>query len=220
MRRRIKCLRSTIKATGTKIGKRGFKNHKKYLERRALYNSFGYDVDKERKFILKQVKPVDGRILEAGTGKGHFALELARAGYHFTTFDISVEEQAIAKLNLAYFGLDKQVNFLIEDGEHTGFADQSFDIVFSVNTLHHLHHPYQVVDEFIRILSSGGKLVLSDFTEDGFKVMDKIHGLEGSMHEVGKVDLSDIEKHLVKKGFLVKKSRSTHQRVLVAQRDV
>jgi len=200
------------------LEKEVLENHKKYLERKALYKSFGYDVDEEREFILKQVRPVDGRILEAGTGKGHFALELARAGYHFTTFDISVEEQAIAKLNLAYFGLDKQVNFLIEDGEHIGFADQSFDIVFSVNTLHHLHHPYQVVDEFIRILSPRGRLVLSDFTEDGFKVMDKIHGCEGGRHEVGKVNLSDIEKYLVKKGFLIEKSRSAHQRVLVAVR--
>ena len=39
-------------------------NHKKYLERKALFKSFGYDLEKERDFILDQAKPVYGKILE------------------------------------------------------------------------------------------------------------------------------------------------------------
>ena len=193
-------------------------NHKKYLERQALYKSFGYDVDKERDFILEQAKPVQGRILEAGTGKGHFALALAKAGYSFVTFDISVEEQHFAKLNIAHFGFEKQVDFRIENGEHTSFADGSFDIVFSVNVLHHLRNPYQVIDELIRLISSQGKLILADFTEEGFKVMDKIHGLEGNTHEVGQVSLPDAESYLIEKGFLAKKAKSVYQCVLIAGR--
>lgn len=194
-------------------------NHKKYLERQALFKSFGYDVDKERDFILGQAKPVCGRILEAGTGKGHFALALAKAGHSFVTFDISVDEQRFARLNIAYFGFEKQVDFRIENGEHTSFADGSFDTVFSVNVLHHLCNPYQVTDELIRILSPKGKVVLADFTEEGFSVMDKIHGLEGKTHEVGKVSLSEAEEYLIKKGFSVKKAKSVYQCVLVAGRD-
>lgn len=193
-------------------------NHRRYLERKALYSSFGYDVDRERDFILDQAKPVSGKILEAGTGKGHFALALAKAGYLFVTFDISAEEQRFAKLNIAHFGFEKQVDFRIENGERTSFSDGSFDTVFSVNVLHHLSHPILVLDELIRIISSRSKLILADFTEEGFKVMDKIYGLEGQMHEVGKVTLSDAEAHLVKKGFSVKMVKSVYQRVLVASR--
>ena len=193
-------------------------NHKKYLERQALYKSFGYDVDKERDFILEQAKPLCGRILEAGTGKGHFALALAKAGYSFVTFDISPEEQRFAKLNIAHFGFEKQVDFRIENGEHTSFADGSFDTVFSVNVLHHLRNPYQVIDELIRLISTQGKLILADFTEEGFKVMDKIHGLEGNTHEVGQVSLSDTESYLIKKGFFAKKAKSVYQCVLIAGR--
>jgi 2-polyprenyl-3-methyl-5-hydroxy-6-metoxy-1,4-benzoquinol methylase len=134
-------------------------NHKNYLERKALYKSFGYDVDKERDFILEQAKPVYGRILEAGTGKGHFALSLAKAGYSFVTFDISPKEQRFAKLNIAHFGYQKQVDFRIENGERTSFADGSFDTVFLVNVLHHLRNAYQVIDELIRIISPQGKLI-------------------------------------------------------------
>ena len=200
------------------MDKEVIENHKKYLERKALYKSLGYDVDKERDFILEQAKPVCGRILEAGTGKGHFALALAKAGYSFVTFDISPEEQRFAKLNIAHFGFEKQVDFKIENGERTSFADGSFDTVFSVNVLHHLRNPYQVIDELIRLISSRGKLILADFTEEGFKIMDKIHGLEGNVHDVGKVGLADVESYLTKKGFSVKKSKSVYQCVFVVER--
>jgi len=203
-----------------KLDKKILKNHKEYLERKKIYESFGYDVDKERNFILEEAKPFSGEILEAGTGKGHFALALAKQGYSFITFDISKEEQRFAKLNLAYFGLEKLADFRIENGEHTSFADGSFGVVFSVNLLHHLRNPYQVIDELTRVLSPGGKLVLGDFTEEGFQIMDKIHALEGKTHEVSRTTLSEIESYLTKGGFSVKKAKSMYQHVLAAKRDI
>jgi 2-polyprenyl-3-methyl-5-hydroxy-6-metoxy-1,4-benzoquinol methylase len=193
-------------------------NHKRYLERKSLYSSFGYDVDRERDFILDQAKPVLGKILEAGTGKGHFTLALAKAGHSLVTFDISAEEQRFAKLNVTYFGLEKQVDFRIENGERTSFPGNSFDVIFSVNVLHHLRNAYQVIDELIRLISPQGKIIIADFTEEGFKVMDRIHGLEGNAHEVGQVGFPDAESYLIKKGFSIKKAESVHQCVLVAQR--
>jgi len=191
-------------------------NHKRYLERKALYSSLGYDIDKERAFILDKAQPLYGDILEAGTGKGHFALELAKAGYCFTTFDISESEQAFAKLNLKYFGLETKAVFYIENGENLSFKDKSFDIIFVVNILHHLINPYKVIDEFIRVLSFEGKIIISDFTKEGLEIVDKIHALEGKIHEVSKTTLSDIESYLVNKGFRTKQHKSKFQEVLIA----
>jgi 2-polyprenyl-3-methyl-5-hydroxy-6-metoxy-1,4-benzoquinol methylase len=202
------------------LNKEILENHRKYLERKTLYKSLGYDVDKERDFILQQAKPVYGKILEAGTGKGHFALTLAKAGYSFVTFDISADEQSFAKLNIAYFGFQKQVDFRIENGERTSFAGGSFDTLFSVNVLHHLRNPYQVIDEFIRLLSPKGKIVVADFTEEGFKIMDKIHGLEGNAHEVGETKLTDVEAYLRGKRFLARNIQSMFQQVLIASKDL
>ena len=193
-------------------------NHKLYLERKALYKNFGYDVERERAFVLEQAKPLYGKILEAGTGKGHFALALAQAGYSFVTFDISPEEQRFAKINLAYFGLDHFADFRIENAEHTGFGDKSFDLIFSVNVLHHLQKPYQVLDEFIRVCSDTGKVVLADFTGAGFLIMDKVHAHDGTTHEVGDVGIDGAHDYLIRQGFSVKKAKSMHQCVLVAQR--
>lgn len=191
-------------------------NHKRYLERKALYSSLGYDIDKERAFILKKAQPLYGDILEAGTGKGHFALALAKEGYRFTTFDISETEQAFARMNLRYFGLDKQVDFRIENGESLSFPDKSFDIIFSVNTLHHLTNPYGVINELLRILSFEGKLILGDFSREGLALMDKIHAGEGGKHEVSAVTLTDIERYLIEKGFKISKATSKFQEVLIA----
>jgi len=175
-------------------------------------------MDKERLFVLEKAKPLNGNILEAGTGKGHFALELAKAGHRLTTFDISETEQGFAKLNLRYFGLDNLVDFRIENGENLSFKDKSFDTIISVNVLHHLSKPYKVIDEFIRVLSPGGKLVISDFTGEGFALMEKIHASEGGKHEAGDTSLSDIEAYLSGRGFKTSRVSGGYQEVLTALR--
>ena len=212
------------RTTGIRIGESfGDKeipdNYGRYLERQALYKSFGYDVEEERNFILAAAAPVRGRIIEAGTGKGHFALALAKAGHSFVSFDISAQEQRFAGLLLEYFGLRDQADLRIENGECTSFPGGSFDIVFSVNVLHHLSNPYSVLDELVRLLFSGGKLVLSDFTPEGFKVMEKIHSLEGNVHETGKAGLTEAGAYLAGKGFLVRKVSSVYQTVLIAEKN-
>ena len=191
-------------------------NHEKYLKRAAVYQSFGYDLESERGFVLEQAKPLRGRILEAGTGKGHFALMLAREGVPFVTFDISADEQSFARLNLAYFGLDKLADFRIEDGERLSFADESFDTILSVNLIHHLDSPYKVIDELNRVLAKGGRLVISDFTEEGFRLIDKVHAAEGGSHEAGDLGPEEVEAHLKSKGFACRRTKSVHQWVIVA----
>lgn len=198
------------------VNKKITDNYCRYLERQALYKSFGYGVEKERDFILAAAAPIRGRIIEAGTGKGHFALALAKAGHSFVSFDISAQEQYFAGLLLEYFGLRERADLRIENGERTSFPAGAFDTVFSVNVLHHLSNPYLVIDELIRLVSPGGRLVLADFTPEGFKVMDKIHSLEGNVHETGKVGMAEAETYLVNMEFSIGKVSSVYQTVLVA----
>jgi len=198
------------------MDKEVLENHKRYLERKALYKNFGYDVDKERAFIIEKAQPVFGDILEVGTGKGHFALALAKEGYKFISVDISEEEQRIAKLNLRYFGLEKSVDFRIENAESLSFKDKSFDVIFAINALHHFINPYRVIDELVRLVKSKGKIILSDFTKEGLEFMDKIHASEGRKHEVSNTTLADIERYLIEKSFKIDKASSKFQEVLIA----
>jgi len=195
-------------------------NHKLYLERKELYQSYGFDIDKERKFVLDKAEPLFGDILEVGTGKGYFTLILAEAGYKFTSIDISEEEQKLARLNLKYFGLGNSVNFRIENAEHLSFESNSFDVIFSINTVHHLDNPFKVIDELIRIITFEGKIILSDFNKIGLEILDKIHAKEGRVHETAKFDLQDVNRYFWEKGFKTEECNSRFQKMLIVYRQI
>ena len=195
-------------------------NHKRYLERINFYKKFGYDVEEERKFILEKAYPLYGNILEVGTGKGYFTVELTKEGYNFTSIDISDEEQEFARLNIKYFGFEKLVDFRIENAERLSFDDSSFDIIFSINTIHHLTNPIKVIDELIRIVTFEGKIILSDFTKEGLKIIDKIHTSEGRKHKAEQMTLSDISSYLESKRFSIQKHRSRFQDIFIACRQI
>ena len=117
--------------------KPGACDYKGYIERLQFYKKFGYDIEKEREFILKKAGPLTGNILEVGTGKGHFSLALARKGYNFTTIDISREDQKLAHSVSKYLGLEGRINFKLGNAEHLEFKDSSFipDLVDSYAVL-------------------------------------------------------------------------------------
>ena len=192
-------------------------NHQRYLERVALYGTFGYDIEKERSFIIEKAQPIYGNILEAGTGKGYFTLALARAGYHFFSFDISAEEQRYALLNLMYYNLHKQVTFGIADVECMPCNDGFFDVIFAVNMIHHLSSVRKTCSELVRILSPQGKIVLSDFNADGLAILDKIHALAGRKHEVNSGTMTDAKNVLIELGLTMEEYGNQVQDVLIAK---
>jgi ubiquinone/menaquinone biosynthesis C-methylase UbiE len=191
-------------------------NHKKYLERITIYKKFGYDIDRERTFVLEKSKPLNGNILEVGTGKGYFTMELARKGYKVISVDISYNELNFALLNLEYFGLENQVTLRIDDAENLSFENGSFDVVLAINVIHHLKKPLKAIDEFVRVVKPKGKIILSDFNREGFKMMEKIHASEERKHEVGEVTLSEIGDYLENQGFSIRKHQSEFQDIVVA----
>ncbi|MDI6844819.1 MAG: class I SAM-dependent methyltransferase [Candidatus Saccharicenans sp.] len=186
--------------------------------RRQIYATFGYNIEKEREAVIQVAGELSGRILEAGTGKGHFAAALASRGHRLVSFDISEEQLEIARENLASRGLAHLVELRKEDGERLSFPDSSFDLIFSVNMVHHLENPWKVISELIRVLAPGGKLVISDFSQEGLEMMDKVHRLEGGKHEVGPAGLDQVEEFLKGKGFQVERSSTRFQVTLVAVR--
>jgi 2-polyprenyl-3-methyl-5-hydroxy-6-metoxy-1,4-benzoquinol methylase len=195
-------------------------NHERYLERINFYRSFGYDLEKERDFILDKSLPISGKILEIGTGKGYFALALAKRGFNFTSIDVSEEEQKIARLNVQYYGLEKQVAFRIEDAQNLSFSNQSFDVIFSINVLHHLEKPMAVLKEMARLLRPAGKIVLSDFNAKGLEIINACQTREGRVHDCFKHDLGVAKDYFVNKGFDINEFQSEAQRVIVAKEKI
>lgn len=193
-------------------------NHQRFLDRVELYRKFGYDIDKERSFIIEKACPFSGNILEAGTGKGFFSLALARLGFCFTSFDISSAEQQYAQMNLIYHGLKQQVHFDVADVECLPYVDGFFDVIFAVNMIHHLSSIRKACSEFIRILSPKGKIVLSDFNAQGFAIVAKVHALEGRQHELSSGTMAEAKAILIEYGLEVEEHLGETQDVLVASR--
>jgi len=193
-------------------------NHRNYSKRVELYKRFGYDIEDERKFIITKSYPLYGNILELGTGKGYFALALAKEGYNFTSIDISEQEQTFARLNIRHYGYEKKVNFQIEDAQKLSFKDGEFDIVFCVNMFHHLKDPLKVTEELIRVVSAKGKIILSDFSKKGLELVDKIHLSEGRVHKASPLDLNYTAEYLMKNNFNLEKHTTVYQDLIIAYR--
>ena len=191
-------------------------NNKIFLERMEFYRKLGLDHIHEREFVLRKSLPVKGKILEVGTGKGHFSLVLAKNGYSFTTIDVDRESQNIARMNLAYYKMQNFADFKIEDVYDLSFPDFSFDVIFCIHVYHHLENPSRALEEMVRVLSPGGKIILSDFSQAGMGIINKCHCIEHREHDCFENSLRGTEEFFTKRGFCVSKENNFIQELIIA----
>ena len=191
-------------------------NHARLLEREAFYKTQGYDSVRAVAFVLSKALPLPGRILEIGTGKGRFLAALLKKVPRVTTVDLDPAEQRFARLNVAFDGLSRKACFVHADAARLPFEAGRFDAVVSLNALHHLENWKAVLEEALRVLTPGGKLVLADFSRDGFRIFDRLHRMENRVHQRFSYRASDILRFLRKRGYRVHTSTGCNQWVAVA----
>lgn len=119
-------------------------------------------------------------ILEIGHGNAdHVKHILNKArNINYTGIDISetMHQEAI-RLNEAF---GNQAEFRLYDGQALPFGDQTFDKIFTVNTVYFWQQPVQYLNEIYRVLKDSGAFVLTfgqrdfmeklPFTEFGFRL--------------------------------------------------
>lgn len=191
-------------------------NHAEFMKRLAFYLSHGCDFMAEREFIYRQCLPLNGTLVEIGTGKGHFALCLARHGHRFISIDVNAADQDMARMNLRYYGWGSLADLRLADAERLPLADASVDAVVSVNVVHHLAQPVRAASEMLRVLKSTGKIVLSDFTEEGMALVNRCHTLEGKTHDSYRRQMDVLRSYFDERGIRHRTRRSRHEEVLVA----
>jgi 2-polyprenyl-3-methyl-5-hydroxy-6-metoxy-1,4-benzoquinol methylase len=192
-------------------------NHEELLKRNAIHRRFGYDPEVSVQFVIEKTLPLQGRVLDIGTGKGRFVVALARHATNITTVDVSAEEQRFARLEAAYAGLTGRITFVTADARVLPWPAGNFDTVTSWNVFHHLDDPSRVFAEMLRVLKPTGKLVLADFSSAGFRVMDAIHEAEGRRHPRPPSRFTHWQAWLREAGFGVRGYSGCHQEVLVAR---
>jgi ubiquinone/menaquinone biosynthesis C-methylase UbiE len=98
--------------------------------------------------------------LDAGCGTGFLAFELAARGHHVIALDFAPAMLAEARRKAAERGAS--IRFEEADAEQLPFMAGSFDLVISRHVLWTLQHPEAAIDEWIRVLRPGGRLVVVD----------------------------------------------------------
>ncbi len=106
----------------------------------------------------------ESRVLDAGCGIGGSSLWLAKnIGCKATGISLSAKQVATANALAAKESLQTLALFEQKDFTQTGYADESFDIVWAIESVCHANDKSKFLYEAFRVLKKGGKLILADF---------------------------------------------------------
>jgi SAM-dependent methyltransferase len=112
--------------------------------------------------VREQIGGVAGlHILEVACGRGGFVKELAGAGAHVAGCDFSVSALRVAHTKLLAAGSCESAGLVQGDAQSLPFADGSFDLVVSCETIEHLPDASSAIREMYRVTRPGGKLFLT-----------------------------------------------------------
>jgi ubiquinone/menaquinone biosynthesis C-methylase UbiE len=137
----------------------------------------GYPVDVSERIAsgLMRAGPlaVGSRLLEIGIGTGRIALPLLRAGVNVTGVDISPRMMERLRANLAQQQADGPghswgtLTTQMADMTALPFADNSFDVAVGVHVLHLVPEWRTALDEVLRVIRSGGALMIGQDVYSG-----------------------------------------------------
>jgi SAM-dependent methyltransferase len=94
------------------------------------------------------------RLLEVGCGMGSDLLQFSRGGARCIGIDLTPRSVEITRHRFRLY--DAGGAFMISDGEHLPFGEESFDVVYSNGVLHHTPDTAGAIREIHRVLKPGG----------------------------------------------------------------
>ncbi len=102
--------------------------------------------------------------LDVGCGTGFLSFELVARGHRVTGVDFAAAMIAEARRK----AVERSVSIRLEeaDAEQLPFPPGSFDLVISRHLLWTLPHPEAAIDEWVRVLRPGGRLIVVDSQVD------------------------------------------------------
>jgi SAM-dependent methyltransferase len=145
-------------------------------------NQLGYDLPGEHRRAVEFAGWGAGdRVLDVATGSGRMAFALATAGCQVVSGDISDEvvQEARERIGALTRGA---IEFRVMDAIHLDVPDASVMGVVAANAMHHMEEPERVLEEMTRVLSGDGRLVVVEFNEHGFEVIDQVHQVVHHRH--------------------------------------
>jgi ubiquinone/menaquinone biosynthesis C-methylase UbiE len=112
-------------------------------------------LERRRAFLLERVEPGQ-RVLDLGCGEGDFTAALAEAGAEPVGADVA--ERALERARARHGGL--RFELVIPHGPFP-WPDGAFDVVWASETIEHVVDTARWLSEVRRVLSPGGRLLLT-----------------------------------------------------------
>lgn len=124
------------------------------------------------------------RVLDIGCGDGIHTLLIGRKVGHITGIDINADFVAIARSYAARMGTRVKADFLDQPLEKIGFPDNHFDAIFSICVIEHIDNYQEVLQECLRILKPGGKILFTVDTLENISDPDLVQKHRQAHHVV------------------------------------
>jgi phosphatidylethanolamine/phosphatidyl-N-methylethanolamine N-methyltransferase len=120
---------------------------------------FGGVFSKGRKAAIQATNKLGGRVLEVGVGTG---ISLPQYASHLRIFGTDISEAMLrkAKRRVDDLRLKNVEGLAVMDAEKLEFPDNSFDVVMAQYVVTAVPNPEAALDEFARVLRSGGELII------------------------------------------------------------
>lgn len=120
---------------------------------------FGAVFEKGRLASIAAADKVGGRVLDVGVGTGLSLTDYARTT-RLCGVDLSEPMLRKAQERVRDCNLNNVETLAVMDAKNLAFADNSFDAVVAQYVITTVPDPEATLDDFIRVLKSGGELIL------------------------------------------------------------
>ena len=153
--------------------------------------------------LLRLMPPM--AVADIGAGDGSFSLLLAQNAKNVVAVDSSAKMIEFARDQARRHHV-KNVDYRLGDMEELPIEDESVDLVFFSQSLHHALHPDRAVCEGARILRPGGRIAVLDLAKHRFEEAREMYAdewlgfseaeLESMLHRAGfaKIQTSVVQK--------------------------
>lgn len=157
------------------------------LEQIPVMEVFESPVAMENRYILQQLGPLAGKkLLDLGVGLGESSVYFAKQGALVTAVDLSPEMVDLTLRLGQRYGVT--IKGVVSGGEDLPVESDTYDFVYSANTLHHVSDRKRFFEQIHRVLKPGGRF----FTIDPLVYNPIIHVYRRMATEVRTVDESPV----------------------------